>query len=327
VLEAINANELLNTTYQSWEEEARQEFLDFCSGARGVKMTFDGFFKEIMSPEYHRERLESLLSILLGEEVKINQVLPNDSVRIADEVTLLITDIVVELSDESLVNIEIQKFGLAFPGERASCYIADLLLRQYKRVKSIRKKKFSYKDIKKVYSIILLEKSTKEFAQMPGEYLHDGKFIFNTGLKLNILQEIMFIALDIFKKTQQNKPIETKLEAWLTFISTEEPEQIAELIQKFPEYKVMYEEVYEICRNIEEVMGMFSKELRELDKNTIRYMVEELQDEVDQLRKEKQEALEKERKEKQEILEKSEKKDKRIKELEDRLRSLENGAG
>lgn len=31
----------------------------------------------------------------------------------------------------------------------------------------------------------------------------------------------------------------------------------------------MYEEVYEMCRNTEKVMNMFSKELRELDRNTV----------------------------------------------------------
>lgn len=55
--------------------------------------------QEIFNPELYPERLESLLSLLLGKEVKIKQVLPNDSVRLADESTLLITDIVVEFED------------------------------------------------------------------------------------------------------------------------------------------------------------------------------------------------------------------------------------
>ncbi len=33
-------------------------------------------------------------------------------------------------------NVEVQKLGYAFTGERASCYSADLLLRQYKRVRA-----------------------------------------------------------------------------------------------------------------------------------------------------------------------------------------------
>ena len=41
----------------------------------------------------------------------------------------------------------------------------------------------------------------------------------------------------------------------------------------------MYAQIYEICQNIEQVMGMFSKELYELDRNTVRYMIDELQEE------------------------------------------------
>ncbi|MCI8382371.1 MAG: hypothetical protein HFI07_11375 [Lachnospiraceae bacterium] len=55
--------------------------------------------------------------------------------RIADETSLLITDIVVELEDGSIANVEMQKIGYLFPGQRCACYSADLLLRQYKRVR------------------------------------------------------------------------------------------------------------------------------------------------------------------------------------------------
>ena len=42
----------------------------------------------------------------------------------------------------------------------------------------------------------------------------------------------------------------------------------------------MCEEVYELCRNTEEVMRMFSEELAILDKNTVQYMIEEMQAEL-----------------------------------------------
>ncbi len=48
-------------------------------------------------------------------------------------------DIVVELSTGSIANVQVQKLGHAFPGQRCACYSADLLLRQYKRVKSEKK--------------------------------------------------------------------------------------------------------------------------------------------------------------------------------------------
>ncbi len=97
------------------------------------------------------------------------------------------------------------------------------------------------------------------------------------------------IPLDIFHQNMDNKSIETPLEAWLTFLSDDRPEKIIELITEYPEFKAMYETLYQMCQNIEKVMGMFSEELRILDRNTVKYMVEEQQQENDALRAEKNE--------------------------------------
>lgn len=75
----------------------QKEFLDLCSGVKGLKLLYDGFFKEIMNPEYVPERLNDFLSSVLGQEIKVLKVLPADSVRISDESSLLIMDIVIEL--------------------------------------------------------------------------------------------------------------------------------------------------------------------------------------------------------------------------------------
>ena len=103
----------------------------------------------------------------------------------------------------------------------------------------------------------------------------------DTGLKLELLQKYIFIPLDIFRESQQNKSIKKKLDAWLTLLSFDEPEKIIALIEKYPEFRKIYEEGCEICRNTERVMEMFSKELYELDKNTVQYMIDEMQDTID----------------------------------------------
>lgn len=116
-------------------------------------------------------------------------------------------------------------------------------------------------------------------------YCHDAEQTFNTGLKLELLQKYVFVALDIFQKNIQNKitcKFENKLEAWLTFLSEDDPEIILKLIETYPEFKALYEDGYRLCLNIEEVMRMFSKELAELDKNTVQLMIDEMQDELDE---------------------------------------------
>lgn len=193
--------------------------------------------------------------------MKIRHILPNDSTRILDETSLLITDIIVELEDGSIANVEIQKIGYYFPGERSACYSADMLLRQYKRTKERYGKNFSYYKIKNVYLIVLFEHSPKEFKEFPQLYIHHSKQIFDSGLQLKLLQEYIMIPLDIFHEVMQNKPIETSLEAWLTFLSSDEPDRIIELITNFPEFKPMYETLYRMCRNVEGTMGFFQRSL------------------------------------------------------------------
>ena len=284
VLEEIDASVGLRTIFYSWEQEQREEFLDFCTGVKGVKILYDSFFKEIMNPEYAPGRLNQFLSLLIGEKVTIKQVIPNDSTRIAAEGSLLVTDIVVEFEDGGLADIEIQKIGYAFPGERSACYSADLLLRQYKRVREKQrgqKGKFSYKNIKNVYTIVIFEKSPMEIRMLENRYIHKSFWGFDTGLKMNLLQNFIFIALDIFRKNMENKTVENELDAWLMFFASEEPERIIELIESYPDFREIYEDIYEICLNMEKVMGMYSKELQELDRNTVQYMIDEMQETID----------------------------------------------
>ena len=284
VLKEIGSSMALSTLFDSWEQERQEEFLDFCTGVKGVKILYDSFFKEIMNPEYSPGRLNRFLSLLLGKRVTIKQVIPNDSTRIAAEGSLLVTDIVVEFEDGGLADIEIQKIGYAFPGERSACYSADLLLRQYKRVREKQrgqKGKFSYKNIKNVYTIVIFEKSPMEIRMLENRYIHKSFWGFDTGLKMNLLQNFIFIALDIFRKNMENKTVENELDAWLMFFASEEPERIIELIESYPGFREIYRDIYEICLNMEKVMGMYSKELQELDRNTVQYMIDEMQETID----------------------------------------------
>ena len=336
IKQEICENPKLLEKYREWDEEQQEEFLDYCTGVKGVKILYDAFFKEIMNPENTPERLNELLSLLLGQSVTIKRVLPGDSTRLADEQSLLIMDILVELADTSLANVEVQKIGYRFPGQRSACYSSDLLLRQYKRVKGEKKKAFSYKDIKSVYTIVFFETSIKEFHEYPQNYIHKFKQQSDTGLELELLQKYVFIPLDIFHGIYHNDGKSNgkngggncwnRTEAWLTFLSTDEPEIIIELIRQYPEFKEMYEEIYVMCQNVEKVMEMFSKELIQLDRNTVQYMIDEMQDTID-IQKETIDTQKEELEAKQETIntqkEELETARRQLQEMAEKLRQLE----
>ncbi len=170
-------------------------------------------------------------------------------------------------------------------------------MRQYRRVKRERKARnesFSFRDIKNVYTIIFYEKSPEIFTRSPDCYLHRSIQTLNSGICLNLLQEYIFINLDIYFRIHQNKIIENELDAWLMFLGTDRPEQILDLLEQYPWFEDLYRDLYTACRNTERVMDMFSEELRILDRNTVQYMIDEMEDEIrkkaDQL-KEKEEQL------------------------------------
>lgn len=121
--------------------------------------------------------------------------------------------------------------------------------------------------------------------------------------------------LDIFRENVDNNGIKNKLDAWLTFLGMDEPEKIIELIDRYPEFSAMYEHVYYICRNVEDIMGIFSEELKIMDRNTVKYMVDEMQEMID----EKDRQLEEKAQEIEENKQCMKEKDLKIEELEKEL--------
>ncbi len=193
-------------------------------------------------------------------------------------------DIIVRLSDGSIVDVEMQKHGYLFTGERSSCYISDMIMRQYNRVKKKKKKKFKFNHMKPVYLVVLLEKSTPEFKAVAPTYIHRLENCFDSGVELNLLSNLTYISLDTFSNVREN--ISNKMEAWLTFLSTDKPEDMLQLVEKYPEFIECYHDIMEFRTKPEELITMFSEALIQMDKNTVKYMIEEQQKELEEQRRE-----------------------------------------
>lgn len=100
----------------------------------------------------------------------------------------------------------VNSFRLRSEYPMRACYLADLLLREYRQVRNkMTKRTFSYRRISNVYTIVLFEKSTSEFHEFPNKYIHKFRQMSDTGLKINLLQEYVFVPLDIFKENHQNE--------------------------------------------------------------------------------------------------------------------------
>ena len=268
--------------YQNMTQEWKNRFLGFMEGKKTLPLTYDPFFKKLFNPDIYPERLSSLISSIIGTRVTVQCILSNED-SMLPSTSLLLLDILVQLEDGSIANVEIQKIPYAFPGERMSCYSSDLMLRQYTRVKSLKGNAFTYKDLKTVYTIVMFENSPNECkeTQSADIYLHHGKTVFDTGIKLNLLQEFYVVALDVFRESKYAKDI-NELNAWLSLLTAQSVDDLAALVSDYPWMEAICKDMSEYMYDPEEVITMFSEALRMLDENTVHYMIDELQKERDE---------------------------------------------
>ena len=303
-LEEAMKQKHLYADYALLDETWKKRFDDYMTGKKTMPLTYDPFFKCMFHPDRHPDWLSHLLSAIIGETVTVESVLPSENTAISVD-SLLIMDIVVRLSDGSLANVEIQKIPYMFTAERISCYSSDLLMREYSRLK--KDKNFKYSDMKKVYTIVLYEKTEGDFKDpmLHGAYIHHGKTRFDTRLKLNLLQEYFLIALDVFCQNgytddKKSGALETELiathnnipetgfatndlsmdslDGWLSILTAETMADVERVIRRYPWSEPIFREMSAYVNNPEEVILMFSEALKIADRNTVKYMIEELQD-------------------------------------------------
>ena len=299
----IESNEYTKHQYMqlSDNESWKSRFCDYLRGTKTLPLLYDPFFKAIFNPDTNKDRLAKLISAILGQEVTVVEVLPNEDSSMMG--TLIIMDILVRMSDGSLANIEVQKAPYLFPAERISCYSSDLMMRQYNRIKNISQseKKFSYKDLHRVHTIIFYENSSNYLKSSLDEklYFHVGKTIFNTGIDIELLQDFHLISLDTFKKYRYpniingdttvtgydydesvykhptNDEMKKNRLMFLSLFVTDTTHNMNRLLSIYPELEDIVKDMNTYLTQPEEVLNMFSESLRILDKNSMDLLIDE----------------------------------------------------
>ena len=282
IMEQIRSDTYTYSQFVKMPLEAQRRLVEFCMGNRNLKITYEPFFQHIFNPEVHPERLTLLLSAILKQKVKIIHVMPREGKRLSHDSSLVIMDILVELEDGSYVNVEIQKFGYYFPMQRSFCYGADMLVRQYDKLKEDLGDRFTYRHMRPVFVIVIMENSPKEFHEFSEDYIHRSIVQFDTGLKLGNLMNLIYIPLDIFRNMPHNEIGE--LEAWLYFLGSDEPKDINRIIGKYTYFEELYQEIIYFRYHPKELVGMYSEALAILDRNTVEFMLDDMKKEADDLR-------------------------------------------
>ena len=124
------------------------------------------------------------------------------------------------------------------------------------------------------------------------------------------------------------------LNGWLSVLTAETKEDVEQTIREYSWSEAVFQEMSEYVKKPEEVMLMFSEALKIADKNTVKYMMDELQEKLNQseeecrqeqvLRKqeeEKRKQAEEERKQAEESLQQSKEHERKLEEEIVKLRA------
>ena len=317
-LRRIQSDPEAYATFIEFPNEHQEKLLEFIQGIRGLPLLYDPFFKKIFNPSDTPERLERFLSCLMDQKIHIVDVIPREGTQMVEKGSFVVMDILVQTEDGSYINVEMQKFGYDFTGERSTCYMSDLVMRQYTKVKSIKKKDFLFKDMKPIHLIVLMQHSSENFIKVEPNYIHHARYICDTGAEINFLANYTYVSLDIFHSVSQN--ISNYLDAWLTFLSSDAPEDIIKVIDSYSEFEEYYHDIAAFRANPKELMNMYSEILAQIDRNTERYMIEEKQQKIERQNQE----IEKQSKEIEKQSKEIEKQSKEIERLEAKIKELEN---
>ena len=145
-------------------------------------------------------------------------------------------------------------------------------------------------------------------------YFHVGKTRFNTGIKIELLQDFVLVSLDTFKKYRYSDIREGRTEItdydydssqyndelvsdkmkrdrlkYLSLFVAETPQEIDRLIEIFPDLESVRRDINEYLERPGEVLSMFSEALRILDRNTAELMVDRMKDEMEALQEQTRE--------------------------------------
>ncbi len=258
-------------------------------------MMYDEVFKKIFDFNLHPERLTSLLTSILRFDVEI-KCIENCKVVTSLQGASIIFDILVRLTDNRLVNLEVQKKPHYFSGPRMSVYTATLVMKQFNSLKGTN----DYNDLKKVYTIIIFEKTPKEFKENNPEhkFLIHGNMKFDVDIELGMLEEIYIIALDIFAEHEYSINIDDikgknpeeitdeefirccdyELSIWLKLLTSRSDEEVTMLAEKYEWIEEIYLELMKFMEDPDDFMNMVYNVMAEADRVS-------LESENDMLRK------------------------------------------
>lgn len=182
----------------------------------------DIVFKRIFAHKGNEEFLKQFLSSLLKLEINSIEILHDIHLeKDSEEDKLGIIDVRAIVNDNKIINIEVQIKDNKNIVPRSTFYGAKLISNELV-------KNESYQELKSVIVICILNYESFPYE----EYINETEIVLKAHKEYIVNNYIKFYYIELPKFRKQKVNYEDETTQWLTFIDSENPERIKEIMKK-----------------------------------------------------------------------------------------------
>ncbi|MCF0125482.1 MAG: Rpn family recombination-promoting nuclease/putative transposase [Clostridia bacterium] len=178
----------------------------------GLRMKDDIMFKAFFSKKGHEEFLEDFIGSILGERVKVAQVVHDARLeQISKDEKYGVLDLDVELENGKKINLEMQIRDLYNIEKRTTFYAGKKISEQ------LGGENRYYKDLKNVIIIAILNYSFIPYE----DYVNKTVRVLENHKEYKINNEVAYYYIELDKFRKKNPDMTDKLNQWLAFLDRE----------------------------------------------------------------------------------------------------------
>ena len=290
ILKQIESDHELNEAWEKLSPESQEYFQRVDEGELVPNLLSDSIFKTIFDPEVSPERISRLVSSILGRDVSVVRSMDKEGIYLSSQSKGVILDLVVEFSDGSVADVEIQREGARIPSQRSAAYSANLLTRQFSVERGESKADLVYTKLRPVYTIIIMEDSPEPFT-LSSECVHHFCQKSDTGVengtKLEFLQYYDYVCLDVFRTKHPH--VASMLEVWLEFFTIRRADEMKQFLSENAGFQEIYDQAIKMLAGRRELLNMIQDIFANEDiKKTIYYT---MKDDMDRMIRAKDEVI------------------------------------
>lgn len=261
VVEKMEVEGPLRKTFSAWSAEEQMQFFEICTGICGPGKVWDSMLSHVFSKGLNQGLLNNLLESLLGIQIEKSELAALQSgVRTNDRKCLLTAFIWFSHENYGIREKKCTQMGYvelykSYEASSPNGIITSDIESEYKK-----------------YTIVLFEKCPEMFTSYEECYIHHACQQFDSGVRIEDGQELCFVMLDVFEKCLRKMGIRDAREAWLAFLSINDPEILWNLLVEYPMLWSLYDTFYDM---VDQKMNVIMKCLNDIFNEKNSYGMEE----------------------------------------------------